>query len=68
MTLKYDAFTLNRCLVFGTNLVIIMNVGVILHFEPSALRCEITVMPLDWISGRDNPLEGYDPWNDRIPH
>ena len=30
-----------------------MIVWVRLHFKPSGLRCEMTVMPLEWVLGRD---------------
>ena len=42
MNLESYAFTLNRCLVIGEN-PITRNVYVFSHFEPSGLRCELTV-------------------------
>ena len=53
MALKYGIVTLNMCLVNGINPVIIKKVGVVSYFEPLALRCEITVMPLHQVSGHD---------------
>ena len=40
-----------------------MKVCVISHFEPSGLRCEMTVMPLGKVLGRDrvvSELQVYD--------
>ena len=31
-----------------------MIIWVRLYFKPSGLRCEMTVMPLEWVLGRDN--------------
>ena len=44
--------TLNICLVIGLNLVIGKDY-VFSHFEHSSLRCELTVMPLGRVLGRD---------------
>ena len=40
-------------LLIGINLVIKLRVCVVSHFEPSGLRCEMTVMPLRQVYGCD---------------
>ena len=52
MNLESCTFTLNMCLVIGQNPVT-RNVYVFSHFEPSDLSCELTIMPLGRVSGRD---------------
>ena len=45
--------TLNRCLINGDNLIINLKVCVVLNFEPLGVSCEMTVMPLGRILGRE---------------
>ena len=45
MNLESCSFTLNKCLVIRKNSVTRRKVSVVLHFEPSNLRCEMIVMP-----------------------
>ena len=53
MNLESRAITLNKCLVIGQKSSYKMKVCVVSHFEPLGLRCEMTVMPLDQVSGHD---------------
>ena len=41
------------CLVSGHNPVTKRKVYVVLHFEPSGLRCELIVMPPERVLGHD---------------
>ena len=44
MNLESCAFTLNKCLVIGQNLII-KKIYVFSHLEPLNLRCELIFMP-----------------------
>ena len=44
MNLESCAYTLNICLVIGQNPVT-RKIYLFSHFEPTGLKCELTVMP-----------------------
>ena len=49
--LEFSAFTLNRYVVIGFKLITKLKSCI-----PLGLRCEMTVMPLDRVLGRDRVL------------
>ena len=55
MNIESYRFTLNMCLVIGKNPVT-MKICVVLHFKPLSLRCEMTVMPQNQVSGCDRVI------------
>ena len=64
MNLKSCAFTLNRCLVIGQKSSYKKGLCrfTLQTFRLKAYGCELTIMPLVWVSGRDRVVSepSYD--------
>ena len=65
MNLESCAFTQNRCLVIGKKNPVTRKVSVVSTLQTFRLKacgCELTVMPLGWVLGRDrNSLQSLAP-------